>query len=274
MKKIIILGGDERQRKLSELLKRNKNEHDCAFCNKELSACGGLSGYSVLLLPLPCTRDGETLFSAENLLSLPLSFVAEEVASGALVIGGNMPEAFCRRLSERGASTLDYFKEESFTVYNAFLTAQGAVRLLLENTEEFLCGKRILVAGFGRIGRALSKMLSALGADIYAAARRKETLTEIAALGYKAVDAAEIESSAFLFDFVFNTVPSRIFSEKSVSLMKSGAVYFELASSPFGAAKTDFENAKVRYVSGSALPGRFCPLSCAEAVFSRISEYI
>ena len=154
------------------------------------------------------------------------------------------------------------------------LTAQGAVRLLLENTREYLVSKRVLVAGFGRIGRALAKMLSSLGLDVYVAARRSQTLAEASALGYKALDTAEIESTVYIFDFVFNTVPERIFSSECVSLMKSGAVYFELASSPYGAERGDFEKSKARFVSGSALPGRFCPRSCAEAVFGRISKYI
>lgn len=274
MTKTVILGGDNRQRILKEILDENKIQNDSAFTQKELSALGQLSQYGTLILPLPCTKDGKMLFSDENGFSLPLSLVAESVRAGALAIGGNMPQVFCEELSKRGADVLDYFKDESFTIYNAFLTAQGAVRLLLENTREYLVSKRVLVVGFGRIGRALAKMLSSLGLDVYVAARRSQTLAEASALGYKALDTAEIESTVYLFDFVFNTVPERIFSSECVSLMKSGAVYFELASSPYGAERGDFEKSKARFVSGSALPGRFCPRSCAEAVFGRISKYI
>lgn len=274
MKKTIVLGGDKRQRILSEILNENKKDHVCAFSDEEFSKLGGLMPFSTVILPLPCTKDGKTLFSAENTLSLSLSEIEKGVRPGALVIGGNMPPEFCEKLTACGAVVLDYFKDESLTVYNAFLTAQGAVRLLLENTQEFVAGKRVLVAGFGRIGQALSKMLFAFGADVYVAARRKETLTKIFAYGYKALDAAHMENAVYLFDYIFNTVPFRIFTKKSVVLMKNGAVYFELASSPFGAEKESFEKAKARYVSGSALPGRFCPRSCAEAVFERISKYI
>ena len=274
MTKTVILGGDKRQRILKEIFDENKIPNDFAFSQTELSALAPLSDYETVILPLPCTKEGKTLFSDDVSFSLPLSFVAEGVRPGALVIGGNMPQELLKELSRRGADVLDYFKDESFTVYNAFLTAQGAVRLLLENTSEYLVSKRVLVAGFGRIGRAAAKMLSSLGLDVYVAARRRETLSEISALGYKALDTAEIESSVFLFDFVFNTVPAQIFTGESVSLMKSGAVYFELASRPFGAEIKDFEKSKARFVSGSALPGRFCPRSCAKAVFTRISKYI
>ena len=274
MKKTIILAGDARQRILSEILFENGKEHDSAFSNEELDSLGGISGYSSVILPLPCTKDKVTLFSAQNTLSLPLSEIEMGIRPGALVIGGNMPKGFKQNLAERGADVLDYFKDESFTVYNAFLTAQGALRLLLENTQEFIAQKRILVSGFGRIGQALSKMLFSLGADVYVAARRKETVTKISALGLKAVDTQRLENSVYLFDYIFNTVPEKIFSRRSVLLMKNGAIYFELASSPFGAEKGDFEKSGADFVSGGALPGRFCPRSCAEAVFSRISKYI
>ena len=274
MKKTVILGGDKRQRILAKLFEENGKEPVAAFDGEGLERLGDFGEFKTLILPLPCTKDGKTVFSAEKDFFLPLSVVEKGVRPGALVIGGNMPEEFCSKLLSGGVDVFDYFKDESFTVYNAFLTAQGAVRLLLENTSEYLVSKRVLVAGFGRIGRAAAKMLSALGLDVYVAARRRETLSEISALGLKALDTAEIEGSVFLFDFVFNTVPAQIFTDKSVSLMKSGAVYFELASSPFGAQSKAFEKSKARFVSGSALPGRFCPHSCAKAVFARISKYI
>lgn len=60
----------------------------------------------------------------------------------------------------------DYMKYESFVLKNAFLTAEGAVTLIEENTAYSLYRAEILIIGYGRIGKALHNILKGYGADI------------------------------------------------------------------------------------------------------------
>ena len=55
--------------------------------------------------------------------------------------------------------------------------------------------------------------------------------------------------------------------------MKDGAVYFELASLPYGAAESDFEASGASFVFGGGLPGRFCPESCAEKIKESVENF-
>lgn len=272
--KILVLGGDRRQKLLFELLEKENARVSGVFSKAEYEKADSISSFDVLILPVPCSKDGKTVFSSDETLKIELETVSNHLKDGGVVFGGAFPSEFRLALEKKGAKIFDFLENESFALYNAYLTAQGALRLLLENTEEYIVSKRVLVTGFGRISRALSRMLLSLGADVYVAARKERDLTEARAMGLKAIETRELGSAVFLFDFIFNTVPSKLFSSSDVSKMKKNVVYFELASSPFGAQRGDFEKEKRSFVPGGALPGKFCPVSCAEKMKLIISDHI
>ena len=55
-------------------------------------------------------------------------------------------------------------------------------------------------------------------------------------------------------------------AENSVKSIKDSAIYFELASVPFGADKLHFNKHNKKYVFAGGLPGKYCPEAWAQAV--------
>lgn len=274
MKGILILGGDERQKSLARLFEKEGVRVFSAFDDAGLENLRPISKYETIILPVPCSKNKKHVFSEGKALSLSLDAIAAAAKNTTLLIGGGFPDGFCAAAQENGATLFDLLGEKDFALFNAHLTAQGAVRLLLENTKQYVVSKKALITGFGKVARPTAFFLRALGLDVYVAARRRESRTECAALGFKTLDIATVPAAVRLFDFVFNTVPARLFSRSDVHRMKEGAVYFELASSPFGTQEEFFENAKASFVFGGGLPGRFCPDSCAEKIKEEIEEYL
>ena len=148
-----------------------------------------------------------------------------------------------------------------FVLGNAALTAEGAVGVLLEESERSLCGSRALVSGFGRIGRLLALKLKALGAQVTAAARRAESRAEAEALGCEALPFSALPGG---FDFVVNTAPARVLDESFLCLLPEDALLLELASAPGGYDRTLAEQLGLRCLSAPGLPGRSAPRSAAE----------
>ena len=144
--------------------------------------------------------------------------------------------------------------------------------MLLENTDKFLVGKKVLITGFGRIGKSLALMLKSLGMKVYVTVRREEAAVEANAYGLEVLSYKALKGSLFYFDFIFNTVPSTLFSYKDISHIRNDARYFELASSPFGAEKKDFVALGKNYVHAGALPGRFYPQAVAKNIVDFILE--
>ena len=260
-----LLGGDDRSVRLAGLLREDGHTVRCFALERALPcvecAAEAVEGADAAVLPLPCEADGA--------LNAPLSAgrygfaeLLDAAPPGLPVLAGKAGEALrsvCRR---RGLALRDYFLREEFTLRNAELTAEGCVSLLMQG-EDALRGSRVLIAGYGRIGRLLAPKLPALGVRVTVAARSAEQrlLAELA--GCRAIPFPEVSDSHW--DAVVNTVPAQVFG--AAELERFGdARCIELASAPFG---FDFAAAKrlgVDVERASSLPGKYAPAAAAKAV--------
>ena len=193
-------------------------------------------------------------------------------SSAQRVFGGGFTAEQTAYLNERNIPFFDFLRDEGFAQYNAKLTAQGALRLLLTQTEDDLSKQRVLVTGFGRVGKAVAALLTAIGCRCLVAVRSEKQRNEAAALGCEAIALADLPAALPAADVVCNTVPFPLFSAKLLRQCKKGGVFLELASAPFGANKEDCLAAGLRYIDGKGLPGRLTPLAAAKAMLRAIDE--
>ena len=99
---------------------------------------------------------------------------------GTLVIGGKLD-----RPELSGFSRLDLLEDALYLAENARLTAECTLRILGERLQTSLLGCGILIIGWGRIGKCLTRLLRALEADLTVAARKETDRATAHALGYK-----------------------------------------------------------------------------------------
>lgn len=270
---ILIIGGDKRQDKLFSILK--EKEYICLRENTDsVKALSEVKKHSIVILPIPLTSDGEYIYSNSPDFTLSVSDLLSAVQKESTVIAGAMSEKICDTLKEKEVIFYDICDSDCFTVYNAFLTSQGALKLLLNNTESLVTGKKVLVTGFGRVAEALALTLKGIGTDVFILARNPNQLLKARCLGYKTVNISAKSGVLCMFDFIFNTVPSRILSESDVFRLRDDTVYFELASKPFGADKKDFSAHGKKYIHGGGLPGKFVSDSASEIIADFIENTI
>ena len=155
-----------------------------------------------------------------------------------------------------------YARDPVYAVKNAALTAEGAAELLMRRSDRSLADMRVLVAGYGRIGRLLARKLSALGVRVTVAARDPADRAEAEARGYAAVGFDRIPAG---FSAVINTVPAPVLRGDY------GAEHLiDLASAPGGWA----DGTAVLRAPG--LPGVYAPAAAAdimaEAVYRVLEE--
>ncbi len=236
--KINIVSKDSRYIKVNELLLQKG--YDSFICSLD-----SYTGCDCLILSV-----------ANELTNEELKGLLAKTDINTLVLSGNKH----RIESYFGGKIIDYSKNEDFLQKNAILTAEATVSYLQGLTKASLHGKKILISGYGRIGKALCPILKALGAQIFVYARRKEIREEIVRQGYIS---AELSYSVQC-DIVINTVPANIFTKELISTIPMDTFIVELASSPYG-----FENME-RVNIASALPGKTLPVSAARVVFDTI----
>lgn len=270
MKSIIIIGGDKRQIHLKNILtdKGYFTRHiNSLEENKNLDR---ISQYDSVMLPVPVSKDGKFIYSYNEILLIETGEVLENIREGQKVFGGAFSKDMKKYFDEKGIENYDFFSDEEFTVYNAYLTTQGALKLLFDNTDELLTGKKVLVTGYGRVAKPLCQSLKNNGLEVYVSARDKTQKTKAECQGYKVIDIGSLKYCVHLFDFIFNTVPSQIFTAEDV--VNISGKYFELASKPFGADQKYFKQNS--FIGGGSLPGKFTAYSSAKKIAEFTLRYI
>lgn len=275
--KLAVIGGDLRQVYAAELLCHRghsvsvystvripKGALPCA------SAMEAVADADAAILPIPTTGVGGFIRGAESLLP---SMLRSHLASGSILLGGNLSAALVSSARERGIRTFDYLNSESFVLENAYLTAQAALGILLSELPVSLYRTRIAILGFGRIGKFLSRMLRALGAEITVFARRSSDLSMAQLIGVetKAVSALASEDALAFAEVVVNTAPARLLSSAHLSHLPEQALLLELASGTENLPPLP-EGKALRLLSAQGLPGKCFPKSAGKIVADATEE--
>ena len=263
----VLMGGDGRSVALCRLLERAGHGAFPMALDSALPLQGPPDWQHCdgVILPLPAERGG---FLNAPLApgKLSLAGVLEAVPPGTAVFAGMAGESLRSLCSERGLPLFDYYAREELQVKNALLTAEGALSLLLSADDRAICGRRVLISGFGRIARTLAPRLSALGCRVTVAARSPEQRSWAEAMGCAAVC---LEATAGDWDYVVNTVPYVLFDREKLAAMGKPTL-LELASAPGGFDLAGAEELGLRLISAPGLPGKTAPESAAEAVMDTI----
>lgn len=222
--------------------------------------------YGAIVLPLPATADGVFINAPLSAERLPLTLITEYAETGATVFSGGTRPELQKLCKENGLRLCDYFAEESLTLKNAFLTAEAAVSLLIQNTEYSLSGANVLITGGGRIALLTARLLKAFGAKCTICARNVAQRTKAELEQHRSADLTELNTLCSSADIILNTVPASLFNEESFRRLRAGALYLELASKSPEADKVLADKYGVKHIAASGLPGKFSPITAGEAI--------
>lgn len=207
---------------------------------------------------------------------LPINHkISDEIIDNySLILGGNIKEDELINFQGKTKKIVDYYQNETVKYKNAILTAQATLAMLF-NYKKSLNDTKILIIGYGRIGKIISRYLYALGINPYVSARKEIDLAQIESLGYYKELTSDIKNIDS-FDIIINTVPFLIVDKIFLNSVKKDVYIIDLASKPGG---IDFEYAKAKElncVQALGLPGKFYPESAgkilAESIIKILSE--
>ncbi len=122
-----------------------------------------------------------------------------------------------------------------------------------------LADARILVIGYGRIGRVLTQQLRALGATVCVASRRVEPAVQTVPTG---------RYGPFLrdCDAVVNTAPALVLSSAALERTRRDCLILDLASDPGGVDRDAAAALGRRLRWELGLPGRCFPVSAGRII--------
>ena len=160
------------------------------------------------------------------------------------------------------------FSRDDLAIYNAIPTAEGALKLVMEQTEVTVHGSSVMVLGFGRVGKTVARLFSSVGAKVSVAARNPADIARITEMGLAPVKLDNLKREIAGIDTVIHTIPHPIMDTSILSAMTTSTLIIDITSAPGG---TDFAFAKekgIKALHALGLPGKTAPKTAGRVIGS------
>ncbi len=282
--KIAVVGGDCRQlycaRYLADkgfetaLFGFDYCEDDIGLCTKCSALDSALNQAKIVVLPLPVSRDGENLTIQHSLGSVSLDELFKKIDENAVVLGGKVSDKVRKKGENFGIKIIDYFEREELVIANAYLTAESAIAVAMNELDFSLHDYPVLVMGYGRIGKCLCQLLKGMGVDVFASARKNRDFEWIRAFGYSPVDTSKVSDVINSCRLIFNTIPETVLDENTLKFVHTDSLIIDLASKPGG---VDFDSAKIhgiKVIWALSLPGKKLKISAGRAIAETVMNIL
>ena len=284
-RKYTVIGGDLRSVKLAELISEDMNTvniygyKNSVFEmrlteNENLQAA--IDDSDIVIGPLPCSNDNETLFAPFHPDKIYINEIFKIMKKNQLFIAGRISDKVAHLAEAYNVYAIDILEREEMAILNAIPTAEGAIQIAMEETPVTLHDSKVMVLGFGRIGKILANRLDGLGAKVFVEARKYQDIAWIKSYGYKPVYINELGDYLGKMDVIFNTIPHKILDASLLDKLNPETLVIDLASKPGG---VDFDRAKtlgIKVIWALSLPGKVAPVTAAkfikETVYNIIEE--
>lgn len=266
----LIIGGDSRQLYIADYLEKYGKTVSVyglpetkRMCVKDLK--NTIKNSDAIVLPLPFSKDNKRIYSV-----VPIKESVDEILSwigdGKLVFAGMIGKGAESKISKNNAFVFDYFKREDVTLMNTVPTAQGILKVIIDNIDYTIHSSECAVFGYGRVAKVIADILSSLGAGVTVCARKNSDLTLAGIKGMKGCLISDFGEIADKFDIIINTVPSSVIDRKILENVKHECLIIDVASAPFG---TDFASAYefgINAIQCPSLPGKVAPKTAGKII--------
>ena len=263
--RLVAFGGDARM--LGALDAAKRAGWETAYVCREEDAPQAGTWADAVMLPWPHSFREGRLMGTELLRERTLELLP---ACGVALHGGGVTA----QELPLARQTWDPSRDEELLCVNAQLTAEGAIARAMQRPGRALLGSTCVVTGFGRIGQALVRRLTALDAFVIVCARNEAQMRRAHDLGAHPLPLERLPQACAQADVIFNTVPARILQETALARIGAQTLLIELASPPYGADPEAAKRLNVHMVIEGGLPGRYAPMDAGAALFEALQRKV
>ena len=261
-----IIGGDLRIIKLAKMLADDKNmvytfglekaeelkgQENIIFIEKLSKAIP--ENVEVVIGPIPFSSNGININAPFSDTEISIRELVHYLNAKILIAGSIMPEVY-NMANDEYVEIIDIMKREELAVLNTISTAEGAIEIAISNTNKIIHGSKVLILGFGRIGKVLARKMAGLSAKVTCAARKDEDLAWIRAYGHNETNINTLGENLGEFDIIINTVPHLILNKERLQYVREDCLLIDLASNPGGIDKKETKTRNLKLIWALALP--------------------
>lgn len=276
--KFLIIGGDDRLVELANIFSgkgymvythgmdktTNCQAENIASLEEAVSTC------DIIVGPIPFSKEGKIVNSSYSGEPIEIENLFSKITTEKKLYFG-APNKNSRELAEKYSIKYnDYYQDESYQILNTIPTVEGAIALMVSETEKTVFGCKVLILGYGRIGKLLSEYTKAMGAKVHVEARKDEDLTWIKSRGMMEIHLNNLRDYIGDMDIIVNTVPALLLDEDELELVKKDALILDLASLPGGVNHIYAKQIGIKSIHALGIPGKIAAKSAAEYIFDTI----
>lgn len=271
MKSISFIGGDKRNLLLSKMYEKEKKVYTYGLDGSNSSFYECINNSEYIVTAIPFSTDNEFIYT-------PLSnekITIEDFINNTLnktILGGKIKKEHVNKLMRNGNKVIDIMQNEEFILKNTIPTAEGVIKLIIENTDCTIDENNIAVLGFGRVGKKVASILKALNATVYCYDINKEEVANIELYGYNVLD--NIDRSLSNMSVIVNTVPSQIIKEEQFKYINKSTFILDVASNPGGVDLNHAKNNGYRAIQVLGIPGKIAPKTSAKYMKDILNKII
>lgn len=223
----------------------------------------------VLVLPIMKDNSLSVQLSDKN---ISFEEITPYLKKGGKIFGGMLKTPQIEYFSSLGFNISDFLNREELVAKNCIPTAEGALQIAMQELGITIYSCKVLVIGYGRVGKLTAKLFKNVGGEVSVCARRKQSLVWARVDGMGAFDFTQLGENIGSFDLIINTVPALVLTGEILDRLNKNALVIDLASKPGG---VDFKYASQhnkRVVWALGLPGKVAPITAGKIIGETIGE--
>ena len=279
--KFAIIGGDLRLVKLAQILQKENNliyvfglekskelgNYSNIKINKDLVQT--LENTEIIISSIPFSRDKQTINMPLSDNKIKIDELMNLIKDKTLIAGTISNDSYEKY---RDVKIIDIMKNEKLAILNTIATAEGAIKEIIENTQINIHGSKIMILGFGRIGKTLAKKLDGLSAKVTVVSKEDEELAWAEAYGYIKIELNKIKNIIKDYDIIVNTIPSIILQGSILKEINKNVLLLDLASGDGGINKKEADENNLNLIKSLGIPGKISPIATAKILKEAIYE--
>jgi dipicolinate synthase subunit A len=206
------------------------------------SLAEAVKGAKIISCPIPGVGVDGSLYAKyteEKLLMKPE--VLKGAAAGALMMTYQPTPQLIEWAKGTPVEVVPYGEDDELCILHAIPTAEGAIKVAVENTDETLLGMKVLCFGLGRIGASVAQAFAAMKSQVTLTARNPSQLARARTMGLEVIPLGEILDHLDRFSLIVSSSSGRVVTREMIERIQPDALIMDLCSPP---GSVDFDAAK------------------------------
>ncbi len=206
------------------------------------SLADAVRGASIISCPIPGVGADASLFAKytdEKLFMTP--DVLKGAAPGALMFTYRDTPQLIEWARGTPVEVIGYGEDDELCILHAIPTAEGAIKVAIENTDETLLGMSVLCFGLGRVGMSVAQAFEAMKAKVSIAARNPAQLARALSMGMEPIHLSELGKHIDRFSLLVSSSSGPVVTRELIAKTRPDVLIMDLCSPP---GSVDFAAAK------------------------------